>query len=87
MQIWKFPINIIDEQEVEMPHGAEILSAQMQGEELCLWALVSPACNKTSRTIEIFGTGNPITPATRKFIGTAQMFGGRLVWHVFERLK
>lgn len=86
MTIWKFPIKITDVQKVEMPMGAEILSAQMQNGDLCLWALVSPANNKELRTIEIHGTGNYVEPADRKFIGTAQMAGGALVWHVFESI-
>jgi len=85
MTIWKFPIKITEVQRVEMPIGAEILSAQMQNGDLCLWALVSPASNKEMRIIEIHGTGNYIVPANRKFIGAAQMLGA-LVWHVFESI-
>lgn len=38
--IWKFPLEIADSQSVVMPSGARILSAQMQGSTLCLWAVV-----------------------------------------------
>jgi len=35
---WKYPLEITDEQNLMMPEGAEILTAQMQGGTLCLWA-------------------------------------------------
>lgn len=38
--IWKFELKVGDKQTVEMPEGAEILTAQFQGDTLCLWALV-----------------------------------------------
>lgn len=87
--IWKFPIEITDVQPVCMPEGAEILSAQVQGGQLCLWALVNPENQMTERVIEVFGTGNPIHSGMgtdRKFIATAQMRDMPPVWHVFERL-
>ena len=87
--IWKFPIEITDVQPVNMPQGAEILSAQMQGGQLCLWALVDSEKLTTERVIEVFGTGNPIhvdMGVGRKFIATAQTAQMPLVWHVFERL-
>ena len=70
-----------------MPKGAEILSVQVQADVLCLWALVDPDAKLQKRVIEILGTGNPIDVpgVTHKFIGTVQMRGGSLVWHVFEQ--
>ena len=82
---WKYPLEITDEQNLMMPEGAEILTAQIQGGTLCLWALVNPAAPKQRRTIEILGTGNPAPDVERKYISTAQMAGGSLIWHVFER--
>jgi hypothetical protein len=83
--IWKYPLQITDLQNVLMPEGAQLLSAQMQGDTLCLWALVNPKASKRVRTIEIIGTGNPCEDVPRKYISTTQMAGGALIWHVFER--
>ena len=93
--IWKFPLEVTDEQTVMMPKGAEILSAHVQvsvdvdaaHESVCLWALVDTDAKLQKRVVEIFGTGNPIDipGVTHKFIGTVQMRGGSLVWHVFEQ--
>ena len=74
-----------DTQTVEMPEGAKILTVQMQGQTLCLWALVDvePELPKQNREIEIIGTGNQIIEAPRRYIATTQC--GPWVWHVFER--
>jgi len=86
-RIWKYPLQLTDTQTVEMPEGAQILTAQRQGQTLCLWALVDcePELPKQNREIEIIGTGNPIIEAPRRYIATVQMQGGSLWWHIFER--
>jgi hypothetical protein len=83
--IWKYPLVITDQQEIRMPKGAEIISVQRQGEEICLWALVAAGQEIESRLILIFGTGHPIPDnLPGRFIGTVQHAGGRPVWHIFE---
>ena len=82
--IWKFPIEIKKRQTITMPAGAQILSAQMQGQMLCLWALVNPAAPGKDREIEVLGTGNLLSDENRRYISTAQMDGGAMMWHVFE---
>lgn len=84
MTIWKYPIEIVGEQQVSMPFGAIILSAQMEANSLCLWAFVDPVNETEKRTIEIFGTNYPVTgPGERRFIGTVQQ--RKSSWHVFEK--
>lgn len=79
-------LEITDEQNLMMPEGAEILTAQIAGgASLCLWALVNPDAPKQRRVIEILGTGNPAPDVERRYISTVQMAGGALIWHIFER--
>jgi len=86
--IWKFALTVADSQVIEMPREAKILSAQMQGESLSLWAEVIPERARTKRIIEVYGTGHTIEDdADLIFIGTVQMLGGQLIFHVFERLS
>lgn len=66
-----------------MPQCADILTAQMQGRQLCLWALVQPENKMETRTFSIFGTGHPIDDVGR-YIATFQIEGGTLIFHVFE---
>lgn len=85
MTIWKYPLEITDEQTIELPQRSEILSVQMQNGVPTIWALVDPKAPgpKVKQKIGIFGTGNPIDGVLFKqaFIGTVQQ--GSLVWHVF----
>lgn len=84
-QVFKYALEVTDSQKVNLPVGAEILTAQMQGEVLCLWALVdSNFAHLTSgRVIRIYGTGHPIHDEGR-YVATFQMNGGALIFHVFE---
>ena len=85
-KIYKYPLEVTDTQFIELPLGAEILTAQMQGNQLCLWAMVnsSPDAIKKNRCIEIIGTGNPVPTGDLKYISTFQIAGGGLIFHVFE---
>lgn len=86
MRIWKFPLEVADQQKVKMPTGAKILTAQMQGDTCCLWALVDetrPRFEFEIRDIAIYGTGNPMPDEPGDYIATFQIMGG-LVFHAFE---
>jgi hypothetical protein len=83
-QIWKFPLEAMGHQRVQIPLGAEILCVQMQAGKPCLWALVDFAAGKVERSIEIFGTGHPIPSGDRRYIGTFQVQDGAFVFHAFE---
>lgn len=70
-----------------MPVGAQILCVQVQDETPCLWALVDTEAKKSERYIETFGTGHPVNEGTgvsRFYVGSYQLEGGKLVFHVFE---
>lgn len=87
MVIYKYPIQITDRQIVEMPKQAEILCVQVQREVPCLWALVNLDGVMAKRTILVYGTGHPVPDSTQqKYIGTIQLNGGSLVFHVFEEV-
>ena len=82
LTIWKFQLEVTDEQPINMPNGAQILSIQVQHEKPYIWAMVDPDAEKKNSTIQIFGTGLPVTnPGI--FIGTFQVSGGSLVFHAF----
>ena len=83
--IWKFPIEITDEQKVFMPRTAKILSVQVQQGTPCVWALVDTEEQKTERTLVVHGTGHPCVCDSSEFVGTFQVAGGSLVFHLFEK--
>lgn len=87
--IWKYQLDTTDKQTITMPFGAEILSVQMQGLNPCMWVLVNPSKELEDRYIEIYGTGHIIgcdMGIDRAYIGTYQVSGNQLVFHVFERI-
>lgn len=87
LTIWKFILETTDNQKIEMPKGSVILTVQNQHNSLCMWVLVDREAEKETRHFEVFGTGHPIkhdATMNRKYIGTYQLQGGSLVFHVFE---
>jgi hypothetical protein len=83
-QVWKFPIDTTDTQIVPMPKGADILCVQTQMGVPCLWATVDPTQDAVRRAIRIVGTGHLFDADGLTYIGTYQLQGGTLVFHVFE---
>jgi hypothetical protein len=84
--VWKYPLELKDEQIIEMPANARMLCVQMQGETPSLWVLVDPYKAHESRKILIAGTGHEreALAGFLTYIGSFQMMGGQLVYHVFE---
>jgi len=84
--IWKYQLEIKDEQEILMPKGSLVLSAGLQNNIVCIWVLVDSSTGEHEPiTIKIFGTGNPlpIMPPTFRFIGT--IIQTPFVWHIFAQ--
>ena len=85
MTIWKFPARP-DMFVLEMPSGARILSIDAQNGKPFLWALVDPDAPKVQRRFLTAGTGHPLHDSVSgaAFVGTFQLHGGALVFHLFD---
>lgn len=83
--IWKTILKPADVQTIEVPEGAELLCAREQFEQICVWFRCDPSASKTQREVAIVGTGHP-APADGRYLGTAALHGGNLMFHVFERM-
>ncbi len=81
--IWKYPVTM-GRWTQSMPVDAEILLVQVQHEEVQMWVLVDPDAIREGREFEVYGTGHSIPENSGKFIGTFQLEGGALVFHLFE---
>lgn len=80
--IYKYPLLLTDSQILHLPSSAKPLSAQLQGDQLCLWAEVEDEWNPGKEVvISIVGTGHPIPPGAVNYLGTVQQ--GPFVWHVY----
>lgn len=82
--IYKYPVGISDEIQISIPQNAEILCVQMQYDTPCIWALVDKTAINGFRYFRWYGTGHPVKDNPGKYIGTVQMNGGSLVFHLFE---
>lgn len=85
-RIYKFLLPMEDEPVIQMPAGAKVLSVQVQRGEPFVWALVDANQRKMARHyFFVLGTGNPIDfEVTGTFLGTIQLHGGDLVFHVWD---
>lgn len=86
--ILKYPVRIEDEFAIEMPSGSTLLSVQIQNGVPQLWALVEVGAPMARRKLAIRGTGHDLTFSAEawpaKYVGTFQMQGGSLAWHLFD---
>lgn len=102
MIIWKFPLEITDEQVVRFPANHQIIGVANVNNQLVLYSLVDETMSELTlpTTIRIYGTGRPIDPtnicAARRwtsmltYIGSVVIpseVGTDMVWHVFEEQK
>lgn len=96
--IHKYSLDVTDKQTIEIPSGSQILTVQIQSiyshnhqrpmEQPCIWVLVTTENKPIKRKFRVFGTGQPIADFGVRlvYIGTFQMQGGNLVFHLFEEI-
>ena len=84
--VYKYSIPVGDYRNVELPEGAEILTVQAQFDEPHMWALVDPDAPMVTRKFLLLGTGHSCDEDISRsdYIGTYQLHGGGLVFHLFE---
>jgi hypothetical protein len=83
--IWKYTFNVEDDFAIEMPRSAKIVNVQVQAGITCMWAIVDPKSDTVIRRFKVVGTGQPFEYSDRvKHVGTFQLAGGRLVYHLLE---
>lgn len=80
--IWKSTLRATDIQEIPVPTGSEFLCAREQHDHICVWYRCDPAAPLEHRKIAVVGTGHP-APADGRYLGSAALHGGELVFHVF----
>lgn len=84
-KIYKYILAATDVQTISLPENAEILTVQTQNETPCIWVELDPELPSTvTREFRIFSTGHPMIDYNGKYIGTFQLRGGSLVFHLYE---
>jgi hypothetical protein len=82
--IWKYELPVDDACEIRMPEGATVLCVQVQFGRPHIWALVNSGHTLVPRQFRTVGTGHPLPEKLGVYVGTYQVSGGNLVFHVFE---
>lgn len=84
--ILKFPIPwpLQDRFDIEMPNGADVLTVQTQDGRACIWAAVDPEAVRVKTGFILHGTGHTLSEEAGSYVGTFQLLGGDLVFHLFE---
>jgi hypothetical protein len=83
--IWKATLQPLDMQSIMVPAGAEILCAREQFDRICIWYRCDPSAQLSPRNITVVGTGHPSHNIDGRYLGTAMLGGGQLVFHIFEQ--
>lgn len=66
----------------QLPRGSNPLRFELQGDKLCLWALINPDITETlTYRFIMLGTGVPTSETHIKYINT--LFVDRFVFHFF----
>lgn len=84
--IWKVQLQCADKQWVSLPQGAKVLCVETQRDEPCMW-FITPKVEAPVmelRPFAIYGTGHQHESIDGEYVGTFQLQGGVLVFHVFE---
>jgi hypothetical protein len=82
--VWKWNLAVTDVQKLDIPVRAKLLCVQIQNGTPRLWALVNPDAPTETRNIITLGTGLRVDCLPGKYVGTYQLKGGVLVFHVFD---
>lgn len=84
--VWEFPFNLAGQFTLDLPRGAQLLAAQEQNGQACLWMLVDPATqSKDLRTFRVYLTGHDVPDEPGLLHRATFVMVGR-AWHLFEVL-
>ncbi len=87
-RIYKYPVSLADSFNVFLPTDAQVLTVQVQYDKPQMWVLLAPEEMTVSREFCLIDTSRDIPDADNlQYIGTFQLQGGALVFHLFERRR
>lgn len=85
--IYKYPLPLTGvPSSLDLPVGSRVLTAQMQGGNLFIWAEVDPEAPIESRFFRIFATGLHHGVDFSRYLYLATIQDGPFVWHVYEMM-
>jgi hypothetical protein len=82
--VYKYPVPGPGSWHIAMPKGAQCLFVWEQDNRAFFWALVDPTADGEVRHFIAVETGGESVPAKSRYLGTAMLYSGSYVLHVFE---
>lgn len=83
--IYKYPLEVVDFQDIMLPDPHQVLSVANQGGKIQVWVMhpvPKPDTRRFPRRFYMIGTGNSFSgDEPRNFVGT--VFWDVFVWHIF----
>lgn len=84
LRVLKYPLEVTNKQEIEIPEGFVILHVQSQHDIPCIWALVDPDHPKQKVFVRTFGTEQALDDILGfSYAGSYFIKDGLLVFHVW----
>lgn len=81
-KIFKYPMHVESNFNVQLPCGAKILHFEAQGGYPMMWAEVHPEGEFENVRFHCHGTGHDVPEDGREFVGTVQI--DSFVWHFYR---
>jgi hypothetical protein len=81
--VYKYRLPVGDWSSISMPEGAQVLCVEVQNDRPTLWARVTPGNRPHVYHFRTAGTGHDLGSNVGRHIGSFQLDGGALVFHVF----
>ena len=83
IRIWKYELQVENEQEVDIPKAHTVLTVAIQNDAPCIWVEVDDSFETIPVKFITLGTGHVVNRNVDKYIGSYQLHGGELVFHVY----
>lgn len=85
-RVYKYVLAATEQQVLFLPKGSEVLSVAEQRNDMVLYAMVRDDAGEVERhTVRVHGTGHPVHDDPGRFIGTVNLHGGALMFHMFVK--
>ena len=87
LKIFKYEIEITEEQVIMLPEGAVILHFGLQKDVPYIWVRVEEHVEKVKRHFKVVGPGHVFEDYALEYVGTVVNHKGYFVWHLYENLR
>jgi hypothetical protein len=79
--VWKFPLEITDQQVIEVHGIPRVVLVAIQNGTPCIWMEMDTDERKVPMRLYIVGTGHSVPPFTQHVVS---FLDGRFVWHIYS---